>query len=514
MSESQIPLNSSRGSWLIAATSLGSGMIFLDSTVVNVALPRIQSDFSAPLSGLQWVVNSYLLLLAALLMVGGDLGDRYGRRKMFAIGQVIFVAASVGCALSPSLAWLVAWRAFQGVGGALMVPESLAIIKAVIVEKDSSRAIGMWTGFSGVTAAIGPLVGGYLVGAVSWRAIFFINVAVGAVTLYATLAHIPANRDRSVSGMLDWPGALLAVIGLGTLTYGLIQGPQSGWTSLPVLVALGTGGAALLGFPLREHLAGTAMVPLSVFRSRDFSISNVATLAVYFAFSGSLLFLTLLLQQVEGYTPLQAGAAALPISLLILVLSPRVGGLTTRLGARPFMTVGPIVVAVGLVLFLLVGRGASYPLQIFPPVAVMGLGMSIFITPLTSTVMSSVRQGLVGVASGFNNTVSRVASLLAIAILGIVVTWQFDAVLPAQLRGHGLPASARSSLVAHRDRLADDPIPPYLSRRARMAARAALDASYVNGFHWAMALCALLCTVSGILCWLGIRHETSGGGSS
>lgn len=503
MSE-QIPLHSARGYWIIAATALGSGMIFLDGTVVNVALPRIQSDFSAPLSGPQWVINSYLLLLAALLLVGGDLGDTYGRRKVFAAGQVVFSLASLSCGLAPNLGTLIAARAAQGVGGALMVPESLAIIKAVIAEKDSSGAIGLWAGLSGVTTAIGPLLGGYLVQTVSWRAIFFINVPLGAVTLYATLAHIPENRDPRASRTLDWAGALTTMIGLAALTYGLIEGPQNGWTDRPVLAALTVGVIALLLFPLREWRASHPMVPLDIFASRDFSASNLATLAVYFAFTGSLLFLTLDLQQVEGYTPLEAGLATLPITALILLISPRMGGLMHRFGARPFMTAGPAVVAAGFLLFLLPGRRVSYPTQILPPVFVMGLGMSIFITPLTSTVMSSVPPTRVGIASGINNAVSRIASLLAIAVLGVIVAWRFDATLPSHL-GHSIPTQARAHLIAQQGRLADDPIPSSLPPAQRRVARVAVEQSFVDGFHWAMGVCAALCLLAAGLAWVTIR---------
>lgn len=481
-------------------------MIFLDGTVVNVALPRLQSDFGASFAGVQWVVNSYLLLLAALLLLGGDLGDRYGRKRVFALGQSVFVLGSVGAGLAPSLGVLLAARVVQGVGGALMVPESLAIIKAVIIPADASRAIGLWAGLSGVATALGPLAGGWLIQALSWRAIFFLNLPLAALALYATLRHIPENRDRRTAGGLDWPGGLATVLGLGGVTYGLIEGPQLGWGTQPVLLALGVGVTALLLFLWREAQARFPMVPLGVFRSVNFSMANLATLGVYFAFTGALLFLTLDLQQVQGYSPLQAGAATLPITLLLLLLSPRVGGWMHRLGARLFMTAGPLVIAAGFVLLMLPGRQASYPTQLLPAIVVVGLGMALFVTPLTATVMAALPDRQAGIASGVNNAVSRLASLLAVAVLGVIVAWRFDATLPGTLDRAHLPSSARLSLLRHRDRLAADQPPPPLSAAQRQAARAAVDVSFVAGFRWDMGACAALCLAVALLSFLTIRR--------
>lgn len=501
----RIVLSSGRGRWLIAATAMGSGMIFLDGTVVNVALPRIQTDLGASLSGLQWIVNAYTLFLAALLLSGGGLGDTYGRRKAFVAGLIVFTVASVGCGLAPNLGFLIAARSVQGLGGALMVPASLAMIQAVMKPEDTGRAIGLWAGLSGVTSAVGPLLGGYLVGAVTWRAIFFINVPVAALTLYATARHVPPNRDEQATRTLDWPGALFTVIGLGGLTFAMIQGPVAGWATPAVLSALILGLAGVAAFPVRELLARHPMVPLGIFRSRNFSGANLATIGVYFSLSGALLFVVLDLQQLQGYSPLQAGAALLPLTLLLLVLSPRMGGLMNRFGVRLPLIGGPVVVAVAFLLFMRIGLRSSYLSDILPAVIMLGVGMAIFITPLTATVMSSVPEQMAGIASGVSNTITRIASLLAIAVLGIVVLAGFDSTLNGHMNGLSIGNSARASLIAHIDRLASDPMPTGLSRQQQAGVRGAIHDAYVNGFRWAMATCAALCLLSAIIAAITIR---------
>ncbi len=470
-SSTGIPLDSASGRWIIAATALGSGMVFLDGTVVNVALPRIQTELAVPLSGLQWIIDAYALFLAALLLVGGSLGDVFGRKKAFLFGLVLFTLSSIGCGLAPNASTLIAARAIQGIGGALLVPGSLAMIKAVIAPEDSGRAIGLWAGLSGVTTALGPLLGGYLVSAVSWRLIFFINVPLAALTLLATIRHVPENRDADASRQLDWMGSLATVVGLGGVTFGLIEGPGIGWLSPWVLASLVIGSICLIAFPFIERVSPHPIVPLSLFRSSDFTGSNLATLGVYFAFSGGFLFVVLKLQQVQHYTPLEAGAAFLPTTILLLVLSARVGGLIGRFGARLLMMTGSAVIALAFGLLAIQGRDVSYWTQLLPAIVVLGLGMSIFITPLTATVMGSVPGKLVGAASGINNAVSRVASLLAVAVLGVVVVSAFQSSLASRSRHLGLGPSARASLSQHADRLADDPLPAALSPKERAAVR-------------------------------------------
>ena len=379
------------------------------------------------------------------------------------------------------------------------------MIKAVIAPEDSNAAIGMWAGLSGVTTAVGPLVGGWLVDAVSWRAIFFINVPFALVTLYATRRHVPRNRDLEASPNLDWVGALVTVVGLGGLTYALIQGPGSGWTNPVVLAAIAAGVVGIVAFPLVEARAPNAMVPTSIWRSRNFSGSNLATIGVYFSLSGFLFFLVLDLQEVQGYSPLAAGASLLPVTILLLALSARVGRLMSRFGARLPMTIAPLVVASGFLLLMTGGRSLSYITNIFPGICVMGLGLSFFVTPLTATVMNSVPEGLSGIASGVSNTMTRIASLLAIAVLGVLAVNQFDSSLKDHTAGIGLSAAARAALIAHADRLAADPIPANLNASERDSARVAVQNAFVDAFRWDMAACAILCVSSAIFAAWFIR---------
>ena len=501
-------LDSTRGRWIIVATALGSGMVFLDGSVVNVALPRIQTDLGVPLSGLQWIIDSYALFLAALLLTGGALGDLYGRKRAFLTGMAIFTLASVACGLAPTSQWLIAARAVQGIGGALLVPGSLAMIKATIAPEDSGRAIGLWAGLSGTTTALGPLLGGYLVGAVTWRLIFFINVPLALITFYATMVHVPESRDTRASPRLDWLGAALTVIGLGGVTYGLIEGPGSGWGSTPVVATLVIGALALVAFPIVELRAPNPMVPLWLFKSSNFTGSNLATLGVYFSFNGLFLFLILKLQQVQGYSPLQAGASMLPVTILLLLLSPRVGGLIGRFGARALIASGASLVAVAFLLMTLMGTNPPYWMQLFPAILVLALGMCLFITPLTATVMGAVPPDSVGVASGINNAVSRVAALLAIAILGIIMVNQFQTALSSNLQSAGINSHAQTKLLANASRLADDPVPKGLTPAQASAAHAAIDDAYLTGFRWLMGTCALLCILSALisLAMIGPEH--------
>jgi len=486
---------------------MGSGMVFLDGTVVNVALPRIQTDLGIPLSGLQWIIDAYALTLAAFLLVGGAIGDVYGRKRAFLVGLAVFTISSIACGLAPNAGALIAARAVQGLGGALLVPGSLAMIKATIVGEDSGRAIGLWAGLSGVTTAAGPLLGGYLVQAVSWRLIFFINVPLAVLTFYATARHVPETRDESASRNLDWPGAAFTVVGLGGVTFALIQGPSNGWTNPAVLGTLIVGAVCLAIFPFVEQRSSNPMVPLNLFRSSNFTGANLATVGVYFSFSGGFLFLVLKLQQVQHYTPVEAGAALLPVTVLLLFFSSRVGGLIGRFGARLLMTAGAAIVALAFLLLGLMGQDPSYWLQLFPTIVVLGIGMCLFITPLTATVMGAVPPTLVGAASGINNAVSRVAGLLAIAILGVVVVAGFQSSLTTNLNAIGINSHAKSSLIQHADKLADDPIPGGLTPTQRTEVQSAIYDAYLTGYRWAMLSCAVLCALSAVISALMIKPE-------
>lgn len=397
---------------------LGSGVAFLDGSVVNVALPAIGRALGGGFSVLQWVLAGYLLTLSALLMFGGALGDRYGRRRVFVIGLVIFTAASLGCGLAPTGAVLIIARIIQGVGGALVVPGSLAMIEATVHPDDRGRAIGTWAGFTGVASAIGPFVGGWLVDAVSWQLVFFINLPIAIGAVIATLRWVPENRDAEANGRPDLLGAVAITAGLAGTLIALVQGPAHGWTLLPVTAAVG-GAAALVAFVLIELRQRNPLLPMTLFRSTQFTGANLTTLAVYAALGGTLFLLALQLQLSLGYSAIQAGLATLPATVIMLLLSARVGSLAQRIGPRWPMTIGPVVAGIGLALLIMAVPGRSYLAGVLPGVAVFGLGMAITVAPLTSAVLA-VDEEHVGAASGTNNAISRLAGMLAVAVLPAV----------------------------------------------------------------------------------------------
>lgn len=407
-----VRMASPTGRWLLVATILGSSIALLDATVVNVALPRLGSDLDAGVNGLQWTLNGYTLALASLILLGGALGDRWGRRRIFVIGVVWFAVASALCGLAPNIELLVVARVLQGIGGALLTPGSLALISASIDERDRGRAIGAWSGIGGVASAIGPIFGGWLVDAVSWRAVFLINVPAAVVIVWVALRHVPESRDESAARGIDVPGTVLAAGGLAALTYGLI-------TSSLVTVLLGL--LLLVLFVWQERRADDPLVPLSMFANRVFAASNLVTVTVYAALGGTFFLFVLHLQVVVGYTPLQAGAASLPLTLLMLVLSSHAGALGERIGPRVPMTVGPLIAASGLVLMLRIDADSTYIADVLPAVVVFGLGLSTMVAPLTTAVLSAAPSSQAGLASGINNAVARTGQLLAVAALPALV---------------------------------------------------------------------------------------------
>jgi EmrB/QacA subfamily drug resistance transporter len=411
-----------RARWVLAATVLGSGLAFLDGTVVNVALPRIGESLDAGVSGLQWTVNAYTLTLASLILLGGSLGDRFGRRRVFVIGVVWFAIASLACGIAPDVRTLVAARAVQGVGGALLTPGSLAILQSAFRREDRMRAIGAWSGLAGIAGAAGPLLGGYLVQTVGWRWVFLINLPVAVAVVLVATRHVPESRDPEASHSLDLPGAALGAVGLGALTYALIAWQDRGPGSPVVLVTLVGGVAGLAGFVWRERSARAPMLPLGIFASRLFSATNAVTFAVYGALGGLFLFLVLALQVVAGFSPLAAGCALIPVTLLLLLLSSRMGALATRIGPRLPMTVGPLLAAAAAVLLAWrVDRDTTFVVDVLPAVTLFGLGMSFTVAPLTATVLAAAPDRHAGIASGVNNAVARVAGLLAVAALPLLV---------------------------------------------------------------------------------------------
>ena len=447
---------------MLLATVLGSGIAFLDTTVVNVALPTIGEDLGAGIASLQWVVNAYTLTLSGFLLLGGSLGDHYGRRRIFVLGVVWFAAASALCGLAPTDEALIAARALQGVGGALLTPGSLAILEASFRREDRGPAIGAWSGLGGVTAAVGPFLGGWLVQAASWRLIFLINLPLAVVVVWVSLRHVPESRDPGADGRLDWAGAALAAAGLAGIVYALTDGPAQGWTS-PVILATGLGGvAALAGFVAWERRIPAPMLPLDIFASRQFTAANLVTFVVYGALSGSLFLMPIQFQRVLGYSPVASGVALVPITVVMLLLSARAGRLASRIGPRLPMTLGPLGVAAGFALFTRIGPGAGYLVDILPASIIYGLGLTLTVAPLTSTVLAAVPSRHAGIASAVNNDVARTAGLLAVAVLPVV----------AGISGAGALEPDR----------------------------------FAAGFRTAMAMAAVLCAAGGVLSWLAIRN--------
>jgi len=450
-------MGTSVGRAVIAAATLGSGMAMLDGTVVNVALRTIGERLGASLHQLQWITNAYLLALASLILLGGSFGDRFGRRRVFVIGVVWFAAASTLCGLAPSPDVLIAARALQGVGGALLTPGSLAMIQGAFAPDDRAPAIGAWSGLGSIAAAIGPFLGGALVDYASWRWIFLINVPIAALTVLVAVRAVPETRDPGASSRFDLAGAVLAAMALGGTTYALIE-----WGALAAVVAVCVGVLAGVGFVVVEAHQAEPMLPLGIFRSATFSASNLMTLLVYGALGAITLFVVLQLQTVSGYSPLVAGASFVPMTVIMLLLAPQGGRLSQRIGPRIPMTVGPVVMAGGVLLMLRIGSPVSYLFDVLPAVVVFGLGLALMVAPLTATVLAAAPDEHAGIASGVNNAVARAGSLLAVAALPIAV---------------GL----------HGDEYAD-------------------AAVFGGAFHRAMLACAVLLAAGGLISWIAIRR--------
>jgi len=489
--------------WILAATIIGSSMAFIDSTVVNVALPALQSSFQASVVDVQWVVESYGLLLGALILVGGSLGDLFGRRLVFVAGVAIFSVASLGCGVASSIHQLIIARSVQGVGAALLVPGSLAIISTSFDEKSRGQAIGTWSGFTAITTAVGPLLGGWLVVHASWRWVFFINLPLAAAVIAIALWHIPESRGPA-GGHVDWLGAFIVTVGLGGLVYGFIESVNLGWGNPVVVASLIVGGCGLVLFLFVEAKVSFPMAPLTLFASRSFSGANLLTLFLYAAIGIFFFLFPLNLIQVQGYSATAAGAAVLPLILLIFFLSRWSGGLVAGYGPRLPLIVGPLVAGLGFVLFAVPSVGGSYWKAFFPAVIVLGFGLAITVAPLTTVVMNAVGQDRVGAASGINNAVARVAGVLAIAVLGIVMVNAFSSRLNYTLAHFLLPAGVLEAVRADEIKLAGLPVPAGLSPATTTAIKDSIAEAFVFGFRMVMWICAGLSLASSAVAWVMI----------
>jgi EmrB/QacA subfamily drug resistance transporter len=491
---------------VLVACILGSGIAFLDGTVVNVALPAIQKDLGAGLDAQQWVVEGYMLTLSSFLLVGGSLDDLFERRDVFAAGVAGFGVMSLACALAPTVEVLIAARALQGVFGALLVPSTLAIIIATFPENERGAAIGSWTAWSGITTVVGPLLGGVLIDGASWRWVFLINVPLVLFVLVLTAKAIPHTASQQPDARVDFLGAALCALGLGGIIFALIEQTGLGWSDPAVAVA-GVGGVLALGaFVMHERRTESPMLPLYLFRSRNFAVGNLATLTMYAGLGGALFFVSLYLQQVSGYSATAAGAAFLPLTFMTFFLAKRFGRLADQYGPRLFMGFGPIVAGIGLALLLRLDARADYATQLLPALVVFGLGLAMTVAPLTAAVLAAVDEKHSGVASGVNNAVARVAGLLAIAVLGAFVSSQFASVVDDRLSGVPLGAQARAAVKEAKDRsITVQPaqrVPP--AERAQV--RSALDDASASAFHVGLGIGAGLVLIGGIVSLVGIEN--------
>jgi len=495
--------------WILTATILGSSLAFIDGTVVNVALPAVQADFHATLVDVQWVVESYGLFLGALILVGGSLGDLFGRRLIFAIGVAIFAVASAGCGAASNIHLLILARSIQGVGAALLVPGSLAIISSSFDEKSRGQAIGTWSGFTAITTAIGPVLGGWLVEHASWRWVFFINPPLAAAVIVISVWRIPESRSAT-AGRIDWFGALVATVGLGGLIVGFIESVNLGWRNPLVFGSLIVGFGCLVAFVFLEARVNSPMLPLALFESRSFSGANLLTLFLYSAIGIFFFLFPLNLIQVQGYSATAAGAAVLPLILLMFLLSRWSGGLVARYGPRGPLIIGPVIVALGFGLFAVPSVGDSYWKAFFPAMVVLGFGMAITVAPLTTSVMNSVDEDRVGAASGINNAVARVAGVLAIAVFGIVMVKAFGFRLNHSLAHFSLPTSVLREIRSQATRLAGLQVSMGLDTDTKAAITHSIGEAFVFGYRIVMLICAGLALSSATVAWLMIPKSNAG----
>ena len=495
-----------RNRWVLLATILGSSLPFIDATVVNIALPALQANLGANVTDVQWVIEGYALMLASLILVSGSLGDAYGRKRVFIIGVILFTVTSLWCGLARDIEELIIARTCQGIGGALIIPSSLAILSSSFSDDERGKAIGTWSSFTAMTAALGPLLGGWLIENYSWRLIFFINLPIAAIVLYST-TKISESRNEDQTQKLDWVGATLVTLGLGAIVYGLVESAQLGLGSIEV-ITLELTGVLLIGiFLIYESKIKNPMMPLKLFKSKMFSGSNVLTFFLYSALSGALFFFPFNLIQLQGYTATEAGAAFLPFVILISLLSRWAGGLVDKYGAKLPLIIGPLIVSAGYLLYALPGIGGSYWETFFPAIVTVGIGMGISVAPLTTSVMSSVSQDHSGLASGINNAVARTAGLLAIAVMGIIVLHDFNLNLDIELDKIEMSAELKDQIDSERINLAGIKIPEGVEMVTAGEIRSAINISFLSAFRLVMIISAFLALASSFTAVLSISGK-------
>jgi EmrB/QacA subfamily drug resistance transporter len=495
------------GTWVLLAAILGSSMSSVDSTVVYVALPVLQKELGATVVQAQWIVEAYVLLQAALILVGGSLGDRFGRRRVFAFGLGLFAFASALCGLSVTADQLIAFRALQALGGALLAPSSLAVITAHFDDRSRGKAIGAWSGAIALAAAIGPLLGGWLIGALSWRWAFYINVPIGLITLAILLTRVPESRDEESGGHLDWIGASLATLGLGGITFGLIESSNYGIGSPLVVFSIALGITSLFAFVYSQSKVPHPMMPLSLFRSSNFSGANLITLLLYGAFSVTLFFMPFNLIQIQGYSPLEAGASLLPISIILGTFSGWAGSLVSKYGAKIPLIVGPLIVAAAFLFITQIGIGGSYWTTIFPAVIIMAIGLTIVFAPLSTTVMSSAPMRLSGTASGVNNALISTANVLFVSLLGVVALHAFSSAVEHRIEPLQLPALVREQIEDETVKLANATAPASLNSSQQAAVNNVFDLAFIDAFRVLMLFCAGLSVASAGVSWFMIDRK-------
>ncbi len=497
---SSYPCSKKSQSWVLAATILGSSMAFIDGTVVNVALPALQSSLHATVVDVQWVIESYGLFLSALILIGGVLGDSLGRRKMFLLGVIFFGAASAGCGLSSSIQSLVIWRSIQGIAAAFLVPGSLAIIGASFGESSRGQAIGTWSGFTAMTTALGPVLGGWLIEHVSWRWVFFINLPIAVLVVVISRRCVPESRNGNPR-QIDWLGALVGTLGLTGLVYGFVESAHLGWANPRIVGSLIFGLAALVSFVFIEMRVAAPMVPLDLFKRRAFAGANLLTLFLYAALGAFFFLFPMNLIQIQKYSATATGAAGLPMILLMFSLSRWSGGLVARYGPRLPLLVGPITAAAGFLLFAIPSQSPNYWTTFFPGFVVLGLGISISVAPVTTTVMGSVEQDRAGTASGINNAVARVAGVLAIAVLGSVMVTTFAHSLRASVDHLRLDYKTSQGLESNVHKLGALEVPASQDKQTKETIRSTIAQSFVFGFRIVMYICAGLALLSSLVAW-------------